>query len=69
MSETPYKSIELVGRSSDSYEAAIESAIERAAETMRNIHYFEVVNLRGRVEDGRVSQYQARVQAWFELES
>lgn len=69
MSETPYKSIELVGRSSDSYEAAIESAIERAAETMRNIHYFEIVNLRGRVEDGRVSQYQARVQAWFELES
>lgn len=69
MSESTYKSIELIGRSDDSYEAAIEGAVERAADSMRNLHYFEVVNLRGRIEDGAVSQYQARIQAWFELES
>lgn len=69
MSDTTYKSIELIGRSDDSYESAIESAVERAASTMRNLQYFEVVNLRGRIEDGRVSQYQARIQAWFELDS
>lgn len=69
MSETTYKSIELIGRSSESYEAAIDGAIARASDTMRNLQYFEVTELRGRIEDGQVSQYQARIQAWFELEA
>lgn len=68
MSETTYKSIELIGRSADSYEAAIDGAVARAADTMRNLQYFEVIELRGRIEDDAVSQYQARIEAWFELE-
>lgn len=68
MSETTYKSIELIGRSSESYEAAIDSAIARASETMRNLQYFEVTEFRGRIDDGNI-QYQARIDAWFELES
>lgn len=68
MSDATYKSIELVGTSTDSYEDATRSAIERASETMRELRWFEVVEQRGHVEDGRVSEYQVRLRVWFHLD-
>lgn len=68
MTDATYKSIELVGTSTESYEDATSSAIERASETMRELRWFEVVEQRGHVEDGRVSEYQVRLRVWFHLD-
>lgn len=68
MSDATYKSIELVGTSSDSYEDATESAIGRASKSMRKLRWFEVVEQRGHVEDGRVSEFQVRLRVWFHLD-
>ncbi|MFW6191886.1 MAG: dodecin [Gemmatimonadota bacterium] len=68
MSDATYKSIELVGTSTESYEDATASAIDRASETMRELRWFEVVEQRGHVEDGRVSEYQVRLRVWFHLD-
>lgn len=68
MSDHVYKRIELVGSSPDSIEDAIENAMARAAETIRNIRWFEVVETRGVVQDGEVSSYQVTVKIGFTLE-
>lgn len=68
MNDHVYKRIELVGSSADSIEDAIENAIARAAETIRNIRWFEVVETRGAVQDGEVSCYQVTVKVGFTLE-
>lgn len=64
-----YKIIELVGSSNDSIEDAIQSAIKRADETLRNLRWFEVVQTRGCIENGVVNQYQVVLKAGFTLEA
>lgn len=68
MSDATYKSIELVGTSTESFEEAVDSAVRRASETMRDLRWFEVVEHRGHVEDGAVSEWQAKVKVWFHLQ-
>jgi hypothetical protein len=63
-----YKIIELAGSSGESIEDAIEAAIKRADITIRNIRWFEVVNTRGHVENGRVAHYQVTLKVGFTLE-
>ena len=63
-----YKKVEVVGISETSYSDAVQSAIARAAETIDNITWFEVVELRGAVSDGKVSQYQATVKIGFRVD-
>lgn len=63
-----YKSIELVGTSGESFEDAVDSAVERAAETLHGLRWFEVLEQRGHVADGRVSEYQVKVEVWFHLD-
>ncbi len=63
-----YKKLELVGSSSESIEKAIENAIAKASETIRNLRWFEVVETRGHLEDGKVSHYQVTVKIGFTLE-
>ena len=53
-----YKVIELVGSSETSIEDAISTAISRANETVRHLRWFEVVQTRGHVENGKISHYQ-----------
>ena len=67
MSDATYKSIELVGTSPESFEDAVESAVRRASETMRDLRWFEVVEHRGHIEDGAVTEWQAKVKVWFHL--
>ncbi|MFZ5719967.1 MAG: dodecin [Pseudomonadota bacterium] len=69
MSEHVYKVIELVGSSKDSIEAAIEQALRRAGDTVRNVRWFQVVETRGVVEDGRVAYYQVHLKVGFTLDS
>lgn len=68
MSEHVYKMVELVGSSSKGTDAAIQNAISRAGKTIRNLDWFEVVETRGHVEDGKVAHYQVRLRIGFRLE-
>jgi hypothetical protein len=60
--------VELVGSSSKGTDAAIQNAIGRAAKTIRNLDWFEVVETRGHIEDGKVAHYQVRLRVGFRLE-
>ena len=64
-----YKVVELVGSSPTSIEDAVQAAITRAGATLRNVRWFEVVETRGHVEDGRVAHYQVRLKVGFTLDS
>ena len=64
-----YKVVELVGTSSGSIEDAIQAAITRAGETLRNVRWFEVIETRGHVEGGKVAHYQVRLKVGFTLDS
>lgn len=68
MSEHVYKLLELTGSSSTSIEDAVANAISKAAKTMRNMHWFQVVETRGQVADGRVSRWQVTLKVGFTLE-
>lgn len=67
MSEHVYKLIELVGSSTASTDDAIRNAIETAALTVRHIDWFEVVETRGHVVDGRIGHYQVTLKVGFRL--
>lgn len=68
MAEHVYKKIELTGSSATSIEDAIQNAITLAAETIDNMRWFEVVETRGYLEEGKVSYYQVTVKIGFTLE-
>jgi flavin-binding protein dodecin len=68
MSEHVYKIIDLVGSSSNSIEDAIQNAITRASQTVRHLRWFEVVQTRGHVEDGKVAHFQVVLKAAFTLD-
>ena len=63
-----YGIVELVGSSSDGIEAAIQGAIGRAAESHQNLDWFEVREIRGRVEGAGVGWYQVKVGIGYRLE-
>ena len=68
MSEHVYKVVELVGSSKDSIDDAIRTAIKRADHTLRNLRWFEVVQTRGHVENGKVAHYQVTLKVGFTME-
>lgn len=63
-----YKSIELVGVSSDSFDQAVRVAVKRASESMRGLRWLEVMDQRAQIEAGEVREFQVTVRVWFELE-
>ncbi|HFD15260.1 MAG TPA: dodecin domain-containing protein [Rhodospirillales bacterium] len=63
-----YKKTEIVGTSESSLSDAIERAVERACATLRHVDWFEVVETRGTVRDGRVESYQVVLKIGFRLE-
>lgn len=63
-----YKKIELVGSSTDSVDSAIKNAIARASRSVRKLDWFEVDQIRGHIEDGKVAQFQVVLKAGFRLE-
>jgi dodecin len=69
MPEHVYKVVELVGSSRTGVDDAIRTAIARASATLRNLRWFEVVQVRGAVApDGKVDHYQVTLKAGFTLE-
>jgi flavin-binding protein dodecin len=67
MSDNVYKVIEIVGSSPTSIEDAVEGAIARAATTLHDIGWFEVIETRGHVEGGNVAHYQVTLKVGFTL--
>jgi flavin-binding protein dodecin len=68
MDEHIYKKVELTGSSKTSIEDAIQNAITKASKTLRNVHWFEVVETRGYVENSKVSYWQVTIKLGFRLE-
>ncbi len=68
MTDHVYKKVELVGSSTDSIEAAIENAIQMAGKSLKNLDWFEVIDTRGNIENGRVSHYQVELKVGFRIE-
>ena len=68
MDHKTYKLVEIVGTSSESISDAIASGVERASKTLRNVDWFEVIDTRGRVENGKVAQFQVRMKIGFPLD-
>ena len=68
MSEHVYKLTELTGSSKKSVEDAIEKALARAAKTIRNLRWFQVVETRGTIDKGKVDCYQVTLKIGFTLE-
>jgi flavin-binding protein dodecin len=68
MSEHVYKSVELTGSSATGSDDAVRCAIERASKTIRDIRWFEVIEVRGHVEDGKVAHWQVTLKIGFTLE-
>ena len=68
MSDHVYKSGEITGSSPDGVTEAIDRAVAKASETLRNLDWFEVVNVRGHIADGRVAHYQVTLKIGFRIE-
>lgn len=68
MSDRVYKKVEIVGTSKKGVNEAINNAIETAAETIRNIDWFEVIETTGHVVNGKVEHFQVTLKIGFRLE-
>lgn len=68
MTDNVYKHIELTGSSSESIEAAVQGALQRASASVRNMRWFEVTDTRGVVKDGQVACWQVSIKVGFSLE-
>ncbi len=68
MAESVYKVIELVGTSTESWEKAATSAVERAAQSLRELRIAEVSELDMQLENGKVLTYRAKVKISFKYE-
>lgn len=63
-----YKLIELTGTSATSIEEAVQTAISKAGESVRQMRWFEVLETRGTIENGKVGEWQVTVKVGFRIE-
>jgi dodecin len=68
MADGVYKVVELVGTSDTSISKAIDGAISKAGSTLRHLGWFEVIQIRGRIDAGKIDSYQVTLKAGFKLE-
>ena len=68
MTDHTYRVIELAGSSEISHADAIENAIARVSKTTRNLRWFEVTQMRGEIEAGKIQHYQVTMKVGFTLE-
>ncbi len=68
MSDHVYKSVEVTGSSPEGVTQAVDRAIAKASETLRNLDWFELVSVRGYIDDGKVAHYQATLKIGFRLD-
>ncbi len=63
-----YKKVEIVGSSPDGLQEAIENGVAKAAETLHNLRWFEVVETRGQLDEGRIAHWQVTLKIGFTLD-
>jgi len=63
-----YKKLELTGSSPDGMDAAIRNAIAKASETLHNLRWFEVTEIRGHIDAGRIADWQVTVKVGFTID-
>ena len=68
MSDHVYKTVEVTGSSSSGVDDAIRGAVAKAAETLRNLEWFEVASIRGHIADGSVEHVQVTIKLGFRLD-
>ena len=68
MSNHIYKKIELVGSSAEGIEDAVKNALAKASGSLRNLRWFEIVETRGHVEDGKIGHWQVTIKVGFTLD-
>ena len=68
MTDHVYKSVEITGTSTEGVTEAIDRAIAKASETLRNLDWFEVITVRGQIGEGRIQRYQVTLKVGFRLE-
>jgi hypothetical protein len=69
MAENTYRVTEIVGSSTESIDDAVRGAIARAAQTLRNLDWFEVLETRGHIENGEVAHFQVHLKVGFRLDA
>ncbi len=62
------KVIELVGTSTENWPKAVEEAVSKAGESLRNIHGVDVIGLKAQVKDGKITEYRADVKIAFKID-
>ena len=67
MTEHTYKHIELTGSSAESSDQAIQNAIAKASESVKHLHWFQVIDTRGYIEDGGVKYWQVTIKVGFRI--
>lgn len=68
MSDFVYKTIEITGSSASSVDDAIRGAVVKASESVRNLDWFQVSEIRGHIEEGQVAHVQVTLKIGFRLE-
>jgi flavin-binding protein dodecin len=68
MSDHVYKKIEITGTSASSVEEAVQNAISRAAKTVHSLRWFEVIETRGDIAEGKIQHWQVTVKIGFTLD-
>lgn len=68
MSAHVYKIVELVGSSANSTDEAIRNAVEKASHSIRHLDWYEVVESRGHIVDGKIAHYQVTLKVGFRIE-
>ena len=68
MEDHVYRVIEITGSSEKSISDAIETAVSRASKTLRHLRWFEVVQTRGHIDDGKIQHYQVTLKIGFTIE-
>ena len=68
MSNHVYKTIELTGSSPKGLEEAIANAVKKASKTLHNLRWFQVMDMRGEIENGRVAHWQVTMKVGFTLD-
>ncbi|MET9960767.1 dodecin [Streptomyces sp. NPDC006326] len=68
MSNHTYRVTEIVGTSQDGIDQAVRNGIARAGQTLRNLDWFEVTQVRGHIENGEIAHYQVGLKVGFRLD-
>ena len=63
-----YKIVELVGTSEVSFAEAVKNGVQEASKTIRHMDWFEVIEERGRISEGRVKEFQVTIKIGFKIE-